>query len=129
MKIAVLASSDSWYLRDLQRAARSHETILAAPFNGLAVELGANVEEPAKIIAGSCDLSTCDAVVVRTMPPGSLEQIVFRMDVLSQLEAAGVLVMNLGHNPRRWWPTESARRTWNSRELSPNVWYPSVGGA
>jgi RimK family alpha-L-glutamate ligase len=31
---------------------------------------------------------------VRTMPPGSLEQVVFRMDALAQLEASGVLVLN-----------------------------------
>src|SRR5207302_2794075 len=39
-------------------------------------------------------LSTFDAVVVRTMPPGSLEQVVFRMDVLHRLEARGVPVLN-----------------------------------
>jgi ribosomal protein S6--L-glutamate ligase len=35
-----------------------------------------------------------DRVLVRTMPPGSLEQVVFRMDVLLRLEAAGVPVLN-----------------------------------
>jgi ribosomal protein S6--L-glutamate ligase len=33
-------------------------------------------------------------VLVRTMPPGSLEQVVFRMDVLHRLHAAGVTVLN-----------------------------------
>ncbi len=36
----------------------------------------------------------CSAVVVRTMPPGSLEQVVFRMDLLQRLEAAGMRVLN-----------------------------------
>jgi len=40
------------------------------------------------------DLTTLDALIVRTMPPGSLEQVVFRMDVLARLEAQGVLVIN-----------------------------------
>src|SRR5262249_1671971 len=35
-----------------------------------------------------------DAVIVRTMPPGSLEQVVFRMNLLARLEAAGVQVLN-----------------------------------
>jgi ribosomal protein S6--L-glutamate ligase len=35
-----------------------------------------------------------NAVLVRTMPPGSLEQVVFRMDALAQLEAVGTLVLN-----------------------------------
>lgn len=43
---------------------------------------------------GEDDLSTCDAVIVRTMPPGSLEQVVFRMDVLARLETSGVQVLN-----------------------------------
>jgi ribosomal protein S6--L-glutamate ligase len=33
-------------------------------------------------------------VIVRTMPPGSLEQVVFRMNLLTRLEAAGVQVCN-----------------------------------
>ncbi len=37
---------------------------------------------------------SADAVIVRTMPPGSLEQVVYRMDILSRLEAAGVVVLN-----------------------------------
>src|SRR5213075_2713780 len=43
---------------------------------------------PTKTLAGF------DAVLVRTMPPGSLEQVVFRMDVLHRLEARGVAVLN-----------------------------------
>jgi ribosomal protein S6--L-glutamate ligase len=35
-----------------------------------------------------------DAVLVRSMPPGSLEQVVFRMDALARLDQAGVVVMN-----------------------------------
>ena len=33
-------------------------------------------------------------MIVRTMPPGSLEQVVYRMDALWRLEAAGVAVLN-----------------------------------
>lgn len=39
-------------------------------------------------------MTAVDAVVVRTMPPGSLEQVVFRMDALARLEASGVTVLN-----------------------------------
>ena len=41
--------------------------------------------------------STCwplDGVLVRMMPPGSLEQVVFRMDALHRVAAAGVPVLN-----------------------------------
>ncbi|HEX6960399.1 MAG TPA: RimK family alpha-L-glutamate ligase, partial [Lacipirellula sp.] len=40
------------------------------------------------------ELNSIDAVLVRSMPPGSLEQVVFRMDALARLEAAGVPVVN-----------------------------------
>ena len=41
--------------------------------------------------------STCwptDGVLVRMMPPGSLEQVVFRMDALHRIAAAGIPVLN-----------------------------------
>ena len=44
--------------------------------------------------SGLNELATFDVVLVRTMPPGSLEQVVFRMDVLGRLEAAGTRVVN-----------------------------------
>ena len=55
------------------------------------------------IRCGDFDLRKCDAVLVRSMPPGSLEQVVFRMDALARLEAAGVVVIavtaSLGESP------------------------------
>ncbi|MSQ96574.1 MAG: RimK family alpha-L-glutamate ligase [Gemmataceae bacterium] len=85
MKIALLSSSaGGWHVRDLQRAA----TLLG------------HVAEPVDFrcvsaaIPSTCSLSDYDAVIVRTMPPGSLEQVVFRMDVLHQLETAGRRVLN-----------------------------------
>lgn len=39
-------------------------------------------------------LKDFDAVIVRTMPPGSLEQVVFRMNLLAQWELRGVQVLN-----------------------------------
>lgn len=39
-------------------------------------------------------LDECQALLVRTVPAGSLEQIIFRMDVLHRLEASGVRVIN-----------------------------------
>jgi ribosomal protein S6--L-glutamate ligase len=44
--------------------------------------------------SAAVDLGAVDAVLVRSMPPGSLEQVVFRMDALARLEAAGVAVVN-----------------------------------
>jgi ribosomal protein S6--L-glutamate ligase len=70
---------------DLQRAAAGtgHE---AVPVDFRRV--GAGVSAALDPLAGF------GAVMVRTMPPGSLEQVVFRMDVLHRLEARGVPVLN-----------------------------------
>ena len=58
-------------------------------------DLASHVETDGQTVtAGDFDLSRADAVLVRTMPPGSLEQVVFRMDLLARLEAAGIPVVN-----------------------------------
>src|SRR4029077_18799439 len=48
----------------------------------------------AGVAVGSDALAAFDGILVRTMPPGSLEQVVFRMDVLHRLQARGVAVLN-----------------------------------
>jgi ribosomal protein S6--L-glutamate ligase len=85
MRFAILSSGQGWHVSDLQRAAAGigHE---AVPVDFRRV--GAGVSTTLDPLAGF------DAVMVRTMPPGSLEQVVFRMDVLHRLEARGVKVLN-----------------------------------
>jgi ribosomal protein S6--L-glutamate ligase len=85
MRLAILAGGDGWHVRDLHRAAAGlgHE---AVPVDFRRVSAG---------VAQSADqLAGFDAVLVRTMPPGSLEQVVFRMDVLHRLHGGGVPVLN-----------------------------------
>lgn len=40
------------------------------------------------------DLLTLDALIVRTMPLGSLEQVIFRMDALQAVERSGIPILN-----------------------------------
>jgi ribosomal protein S6--L-glutamate ligase len=110
MRIAVLAAAESWYLGDLRRAAATDHELVAVPFraihssvpqiaprSGEALRSHAergNENSAVDIAAFGGDLRSFDAVLVRTMPPGSLEQVVFRMDALGRLEAAGVPVIN-----------------------------------
>jgi len=85
MRIAILSFGAGWHVRDLARAARDagHQ---------------AETLDFRRIWAGLPDdegsLRAFDAVIVRTMPPGSLEQVVFRMDLLHRFQAAGKLVLN-----------------------------------
>ncbi len=92
MHIAAIANADSWYRRDLERAAlaRGHQ-FSRVDFRRLTATVSGDIVE---VVADDLCLSDCDAVIIRTMPPGSLEQVVFRMDLLAQLESAGVTVMN-----------------------------------
>jgi RimK family alpha-L-glutamate ligase len=92
MRMAVLAAPDSWYLGDLVRAAGSGHEIVQVPFT----EMGARIERDGELLiySGEHRLADFDALLVRTMPPGSLEQVVFRMDCLGRLEAQGVVVLN-----------------------------------
>ena len=90
MRVAVLSSADSWYVRDLQRAGGHRHRIEPVPFSGISSRIGGTLQ----IEAGATDLTTSDVVLVRTMPPGSLEQVVFRMDALHCLQKKGIPVIN-----------------------------------
>ncbi|MFM7163288.1 MAG: RimK family alpha-L-glutamate ligase [Planctomycetaceae bacterium] len=93
MRIAVLSNPDSWYRRDLERAAtaRGH-SVMGLPFSQLAAQVGCGGGEGQA--SQATPLNAFDAVVVRTMPPGSLEQVIFRMNALARLERSGVQVLN-----------------------------------
>lgn len=92
MHVAVLGNRGSWYCKELQRAAESRRHWYSRiDFPNLVAGLG--IDRPL-LAADELDLTSVDAVIVRTMPPGSLEQVVFRMDALARLEAAGVAVLN-----------------------------------
>ncbi|HUE69528.1 MAG TPA: RimK family alpha-L-glutamate ligase, partial [Pirellulaceae bacterium] len=89
----ILANPDSWYLQDLSRAAAVLGHKLAQlPFAAMTATLAADGR--LSIAAGENQLSDFDAILVRTMPPGSLEQVVFRMDCLGRHEATGGVVIN-----------------------------------
>ncbi|MGH7127430.1 MAG: ATP-grasp domain-containing protein [Planctomycetaceae bacterium] len=91
MHIAVLGNPGSWYVADLKRAGRERgHTVTRVDFRRLTARVAASPT----ITGDGLDLTAVDAVIVRTMPPGSLEQVVYRMDALARLEAAGVTVLN-----------------------------------
>jgi ribosomal protein S6--L-glutamate ligase len=85
MRIALLSGGTGWHVQDLQRAAAllHHE---AVPVDYRRVSAG--------VVAAADSLAGFDGILVRTMPPGSLEQVVFRMDVLHRLRACGIPVLN-----------------------------------
>jgi ribosomal protein S6--L-glutamate ligase len=92
MRIAILAAPDSWYARDLIRAGGNKHELTIAAFSEIAAQIARDGQ--LRITCGECNLSGCDAILVRTMPPGSLEQVVFRMDCLARYEAVGGIAIN-----------------------------------
>lgn len=112
--IALLSGGEGWHICDLQRAAREqghHTSVVDFRKVSAGVAIGERGRESffARLPTGISsrdkrrkttpdplfsELFDVDAVIVRTMPPGSLEQVVFRMDVLHRVKAKGIPVLN-----------------------------------
>ncbi len=108
LRVGVLGSPTGWYLKELQRAAftmpENRKTVVEPlSFSKLSVwsngtclpnartwTQGTEIDFDSK----SIDLTDCDAVLVRSMPLGSVEQIIFRMNALHAARASGVQVLN-----------------------------------
>tara|TARA_R110002095_G_scaffold190753_1_gene168404 strand:- start:1464 stop:2387 length:924 start_codon:yes stop_codon:yes gene_type:complete len=98
VRIAILGHQGSWYCEQLSQsaAARGHESV-KLEFRDL-TSLLAGTQQEQFFWQGEenerIELSQFDCLIIRTMPPGSLEQVIFRMDLLGQLERSGVIVFN-----------------------------------
>ncbi|MGH7409608.1 MAG: ATP-grasp domain-containing protein [Candidatus Methylomirabilis sp.] len=91
MKIGILADRRGWHVEALGKAlARRGSEADFLPITRLLARVPA---PPLGSVLGR-PLEAYDALLVRTIPEGSLEQIIFRMDLLHRLEAAGVRIMN-----------------------------------
>ena len=82
----IMGGKEGWHVKDLLRAAQSlgvkaHVTDFRLISHSLAQPSKQSFEE-------------ADCTIIRTMPPGSLEQVVFRMDVLHALQRQGKKVLN-----------------------------------
>ena len=91
--LVALVSGLGWHVQDLRRAAESSGVPFhAVPFARVTGVAGGPCG--GRVMAGGIDLGDAAGVLVRMMPPGTLEQVVFRMDALHRLAAAGVPVLN-----------------------------------
>src|SRR5215210_1721270 len=91
MRVAVIGSTGGWHAGRLERAltARGHECHFAP-----VTRIVGRIDGGFAARSGEVALDRCDVVVVRGIPRGSLEQIVFRVDSLHALAAAGVRPVN-----------------------------------
>ncbi len=94
LRVGVLGATGSWHARGLTGAlaARGHE-VVAIPATGLRSEVDS---DGAVHVLGpeGVRLDALDLLIVRGLPRGSLEQVIFRMDALHVLAAQGVRCVN-----------------------------------
>ncbi len=91
-QIGILSSQRGYHVRELEAAVHSRgaEPVFF-PITRMAGRVG--FRPPALQVRGK-SVEDCRALIVRTIPAGSLEQIIFRMDALHRLQALGVRVVN-----------------------------------
>src|SRR3954449_11120153 len=91
MRVAILGSSGAWHAERLRRAltVRGHECAFA-PVTRMVGRIDGGIGVRGREWA----LEACDVVLVRGIPRGSLEQVIFRVDALHALAAVGVRAVN-----------------------------------
>ncbi len=85
-----MSTGAGWQVEELKRAAedRGWDVVMLSP-----TRFSVTLPEIDLSIQGRT-VTDCDAVLVRSVPLGSLEQVVFRLDVLYALESSGIPVVN-----------------------------------
>ena len=95
MNVVILSARTGWHTDELSRAlAERGHTGRLLPYERLRARLGTERDAKADLSSDSVSILDADAVFARIIPSGSLEQIIFRVDVLHWIEERGVLVMN-----------------------------------
>jgi RimK family alpha-L-glutamate ligase len=91
LRVAVLGSTGGWHARRLESAleARGHSCDFAA-----VTRMVGHTEPGPGVRSRESALHEYDVVLVRGVPRGSLEQVVFRVDALHVVGAAGVRAVN-----------------------------------
>jgi RimK family alpha-L-glutamate ligase len=94
VRIAILGSQSGWHEDRLGHALRDRGAEpVVAPITALSAAVAAAGAGP-QLAAAGVPLDGCVAVIVRAIPGGSLEQVIFRVDALHRLARLGVKVIN-----------------------------------
>ena len=93
MHVAILSARNGWHTDELCRALadRGHRGEVV-PYESLRARLGGGSAGRVQVVPDGSPAP--DAILARIIPNGSLEQIIFRVDVLHWLENRGVPVVN-----------------------------------
>jgi RimK family alpha-L-glutamate ligase len=93
LKIGIITrNEESWCSAQLKKAIIENNAIpLCFSFRDLTARIGLKAEVSAK---AADVLKELDAIIVRPVGRGSLEEIIFRMDLLHRLERLGMFILN-----------------------------------
>ena len=91
MKIGILGSRGSLYVTALQKAL-AQRGINAPCFP--VTRLTARLAAAPRLAVSDDSLDSYDIILIRAIPGGSLEQIIYRLDALHRLENAGIRIVN-----------------------------------
>lgn len=94
LRIGILGQGKGWHSHRLVECATAsgHEAV-AIPYQSLVGSFGLKGSSRS-LRAGEFELLGFDRVIVRSVPAGSLEQVILRVDALHRLEASGVRILN-----------------------------------
>jgi RimK family alpha-L-glutamate ligase len=91
VNVAILGARGGWHESRLADALEARDiTPVVVPITRLV----GRVDGAGALTAAGYPLDGCAAVLVRAIPPGSLEQVIFRVDALHRLARLGVAVVN-----------------------------------
>ena len=94
--LAILGSAKSWHVTALLKACSSQKLSSFVIDWGTIGSIANSVNSPEERFRPD-SLHNADAILVRTMPTGTLEQVIARMDILARLSHRGSVVLN---NPK-----------------------------
>jgi RimK family alpha-L-glutamate ligase len=96
VRIGILGSRGSWHVEALRKALEERDVpVECFPITRLVARISeARTSAEPRVRIEDQILENYDAIIVRSIPAGSLEQIIFRVDVLHRLENLGVKVVN-----------------------------------
>lgn len=90
LELGLIGDPQGWHLADLARAGRARgHVVRPVPWENLASQITGGSETLSPQVT-----SSRAGFVIRGMPRGGLEEVVFRMNAIARLEAAGHLVVN-----------------------------------
>ena len=115
-RVGLLATGDRWHVQALGVALeRLGCEAIPCPAARMTGRVGAvaPARAGAGVRAGEVELESLDALLVRFIPPGSVDQIVFRVDALHAAHDAGLAVINTPRAIER-----TVDKHWTSRLLS-----------